>query len=110
MTTKTYFENLVNATDESYRLSMIMNAYRLLEQIVKYDEQSTMFWRESNEADNEHDEHMYQRLSDVADGKVSSFATAYEIITGREIVACKSAAWNEMEWLRETLELDDLLA
>lgn len=106
----TYFENLVEATDEYYQLDVIMNAYELLEQIVKYDEQSTMFWRESNEADNEHDKRMYEREFDAAEGKVSAFTFAYKNVTGREIVACASAAKYEMEWLRETFELDDLLA
>lgn len=106
----TYFENLVEATDKYFQLDVIMNAYGLLEQIVKYDEQSTMFWRERNETDNEHDKLLYLREFDTAEGKVSAFTNAYKIMTCREIDACKSAAWDEMEWLRETFELDDLLA
>jgi len=106
----TYFENLVEATDEYYQLDVIMNAYELLEQIVKYDEQSTLFWRERNEADNKHDERLYEREFDEATGKVVAFAIAYKNATSREIVPCASAARAEMIWLRETFELDELLA
>lgn len=106
----TYFENLVEATDEYYQLDVIMNAYELLEQIVKYDEQSTVFWRESNEADNEHDKRLYEIEFFTAEGKVSAFVSTYKIMTGREVAPFAWAAKCEMAWLRDTFELDNLVA